>query len=162
MKILLQQYKQLLSYDTANTLKIGDFFALTWSTFAGPVTNVTQWLYLLDSTSCIGISQPKNTHISLNMTETIDCRGCVTWKIKQRHQAEMANIAQGKAECYITIEAQCRVLYFTYSMRKGNGLSVIKIFLNIHLPPLNQTLYIPSLLTQSINYINLDKTSFAR
>ena len=62
---------------------------------------------LLDSASCIGISQPKNTHISLNMTETIDYRGRVTWKIKQRHEAEMAmaNIAQGKAKCYISIEA---------------------------------------------------------
>ena len=29
----------VISYDTANTLKIGDFFALTWSIFAGPVTN---------------------------------------------------------------------------------------------------------------------------
>ena len=38
MKILLQQYKQLLSYDAANTLKIGDHFALRWSIFAGLVT----------------------------------------------------------------------------------------------------------------------------
>ena len=36
-------YKQLLSYDTANTLKIGDFFALTWSTFADPVTIKEQY-----------------------------------------------------------------------------------------------------------------------
>ena len=27
----------------------------------------------------------------------------------------MANIARGKAECYISIEAECRVLYFPYS-----------------------------------------------
>ena len=33
---------------------------------------IFQLSYLLDSTSCIGISQHKNTHIiSLNMTETI-------------------------------------------------------------------------------------------
>ena len=38
MKMLLQLCKQLLSYDTANTLNIGDFFALTWSIYAGPVT----------------------------------------------------------------------------------------------------------------------------
>ena len=39
MKLLLQWYKQLLSYDTANTVKIGNLFALTWSIFAGPVIN---------------------------------------------------------------------------------------------------------------------------
>ena len=61
----------------------------------------------------------------------------------------MANIAQGKAECYISIEAECQVLYFTYSMWQGNDLSVIKNFFTIHLQPLN----IPSLLTLTINYI---------
>ena len=49
-----------------------------------------------------------------------------------RHEAEMANIARGEAECYISIEAECRVLYFPYSMWQGNDLSVIKNFLNIH------------------------------
>ena len=44
----------------------------------------------------------------------------------------MANIAQGEAECYISIEAECRVLYITYSTWQGNDLSVIKNFLNIH------------------------------
>ena len=43
----------------------------------------------------------------------------------------MANIAQSKAECYIGIEAECRVLYFPYSMWQGNDLSVIKNFLVI-------------------------------
>ena len=28
---------------------------------------------------------------------------------------EMANIPRGEAECYISIEAKCQVLYFTYS-----------------------------------------------
>jgi len=32
------------------------------------------------------------------------------------------NIARDKAECYITIEAKRRVLYFTYSTR-GNALT---------------------------------------
>ena len=49
----------------------------------------------------------------------------------------MANIAQGKAECYISIEAKCWVLYFMYSTWQGNDLSVITNFLNIHSPPLN-------------------------
>ena len=66
-----------------------------------------------------------------------------------RHEAEIVNIAQGKAECYISIEAECRVLYFTYSTWQGNDLSVIKNFLNIHSPPLN----IPSLPTLTTNYI---------
>ena len=43
----------------------------------------------------------------------------------------MANIAQGEAECYISIEAKCLVLYFLYSMWQGNDLSVIKNFLAI-------------------------------
>ena len=38
----------------------------------------------------------------------------------------MTNIARGKAKCYISIEAECRVLYFTYSTWQGNDLSVIK------------------------------------
>ena len=41
----------------------------------------------------------------------------------------MANIARGEAECYISIEAECRVLYFPYSTWQGNDLSVIKNFL---------------------------------
>ena len=61
----------------------------------------------------------------------------------------MANIAQGEAECYINIKAECRVLYFMYSTWQGKDLSVIKNFLNIHLPPLN----IPTLPTLTINYI---------
>ena len=44
----------------------------------------------------------------------------------------MANIARGEAECYISIKAECRVLYFLYSMWQGNDLSVIKNFPNIH------------------------------
>ena len=60
-----------------------------------------------------------------------------------RHEAKMANIARGEAECYISIEAECQVLYFTYITWQGNDLSVIKNFLNIHSPPLN----IPNLLT---------------
>ena len=43
----------------------------------------------------------------------------------------MANIARGEAECYISIEAECRVLYFMYTTWQGNDLSVIKNFLNI-------------------------------
>ena len=44
------------------------------------------------------------------------------------NEAEMANIARGEAECYISIEAECRVLYFSYSTR-GNALTVIENFL---------------------------------
>ena len=32
-----------------------------------------------------------------------------------KYKVEMANIAGGKVECYISIKAQCSVLYFTYS-----------------------------------------------
>ena len=32
-------------------------------------------------------------------------------KQSTRHEAEMANIAQDEAECYISIEVECRVLY---------------------------------------------------
>ena len=35
------------------------------------------------------------------------------------NEAEMANIAGGEAECYISIEAKCRVLYFSYNMSKA-------------------------------------------
>ena len=76
------------------------------------------------------------------------------WKIK--HKAEMANVVRGKAECDISIEAESRVLYFMYSTWQGNNLSVIKNFLNIHLPPLN----IPSLPTLTINYIESRQTWF--
>ena len=68
----------------------------------------------------------------------------------------MANIARGKAEYYITIEVECQVLSFTYSMWQGNDLSVIKNFLIIHLPPLN----IPSLPTLTINYIKFRQKWF--
>ena len=44
----------------------------------------------------------------------------------------MANIAWGEAECYISIKAEYRVLYFPYNTWQGNDLSVIKNFLNIH------------------------------
>ena len=37
-EILLCLYKQFISYDRARTEKIGDFFALTWLIFTGPVT----------------------------------------------------------------------------------------------------------------------------
>ena len=43
----------------------------------------------------------------------------------------MANIARGEAECYSSIEVECRVLYFPYSTWQGNDLSVIKNFLTI-------------------------------
>ena len=43
----------------------------------------------------------------------------------------MANVAWGEAECYISIEAECRVLYFTYNTWQGNDLWVIKNFLSI-------------------------------
>ena len=43
----------------------------------------------------------------------------------------MANIARGEAECYISIKAECRVLYFPYSTWQGSDLSVIKNFLPI-------------------------------
>ena len=73
----------------------------------------------------------------------------------------MANIARGEAKCYISIEtecqvAECRVLYFTYSMWQGNDLSVIKNFLNIHSPPLN----IPNLPTLTINYMESGQNWF--
>ena len=38
----------------------------------------------------------------------------------------MANIARGEAESYISIEAQCRVFYFS---EQGNALTVIENFL---------------------------------
>ena len=68
----------------------------------------------------------------------------------------MANIARGEAECYISIEAECQVLYFPYSTWQGNDLSVIKNFLNIHSPPLN----IPSLPTLTINNIESELNWF--
>ena len=42
--MLLCLYKQFISYDRAKTEKIGDFFALRWLIFAGPVTYVTNSL----------------------------------------------------------------------------------------------------------------------
>ena len=68
----------------------------------------------------------------------------------------MANIARSKAECYISIEVKCRVLYFPYGMWQANDLSVIKNLLNIHLSPLN----IPSLPTLTINYIDSGQNWF--
>ena len=38
----------------------------------------------------------------------------------------MANIAWGKVECYVSIEAKCWMFYFMYSTWQGNDLSVIK------------------------------------
>ena len=68
----------------------------------------------------------------------------------------MANITRGKAECYITIEAECQVLYFPYSMWQGNDLSVIKNFLNIH----SCHHHIPSLPTLTINRIESGQNWF--
>ena len=36
--ILFDSYKQNISYDRANSKKVGDFYALTWLIFTGPVT----------------------------------------------------------------------------------------------------------------------------
>ena len=72
----------------------------------------------------------------------------------------MANIARGKAECYISIEAECRVLYFPYSTWQGNDLSVIKNFLNIHLRHHRATINIPSLPTLMINDIESGQNWF--
>ena len=35
------------------------------------------------------------------------------------NEAEMANITRIEAECYISIEAECQVLYFSCSMNKA-------------------------------------------
>ena len=48
------------------------------------------------------------------------------------------------------------MLYFPYSTWQGNDLSVIKNFLNIHMPPLN----IPSLPSLTTNYIESGQNSF--
>ena len=45
-----------------------------------------------------------------------------------RHEAEMSNIAQGEAKCYISIEAECFISHIR-SMRQGNALTIIKNFL---------------------------------
>ena len=37
----------------------------------------------------------------------------------------MANLVRGKAECHISIDAECRVLYFVYSTCQENDLSII-------------------------------------
>ena len=42
--ILFDSYKQNISYDRANLKKVGDFYALTWLIFAGPVTFVSHKL----------------------------------------------------------------------------------------------------------------------
>ena len=57
---------------------------------------------------------------------------------------------------YISIEIECRVLYCMYSTWQGNDLSVIKNFLNIHLPPLK----IPSFPTLTIHYIKSGQNWF--
>ena len=44
-EILLCLYKQFVSYGRAKTEKIGDFLALTWLIFAGPVTYVCVMVY---------------------------------------------------------------------------------------------------------------------
>ena len=51
-----------------------------------------------------------------------ECRYISIEAVKNKargNEAEMANIARGKAECYISIEAECRVLYFSYSTSKA-------------------------------------------
>ena len=45
----------------------------------------------------------------------------------------MANIARGEAECYISIEVECRVLYFSYSTGQSNALRELP--LQIRVPP---------------------------
>ena len=45
-------------------------------------------------------------------------------------EAKMSNIAQGKAECYIRIYAKGQVLYFSYSKRWSNSLTIIKNYAN--------------------------------
>ena len=46
----------------------------------------------------------------------------------------MANIARGEAECYISIEAECRVLYFQ-SSTQPRGLRRPPSILKITPPP---------------------------
>ena len=46
-EILLRLCKSFVSYDRAKTEKIGNFFALTWLIFAGPVTYYSLVLLLL-------------------------------------------------------------------------------------------------------------------
>ena len=36
--VLLNLYKRIISYDRAKLKKVGNFYALTWLIFAGPVT----------------------------------------------------------------------------------------------------------------------------
>ena len=60
----------------------------------------------------------------------------------------MANMAQGKAKYYISIEAECFILHIC-SPWQGNDLGVIKNFLNIRLQSLN----IPGVPTLTIHYI---------
>ena len=36
--ILFGSYKRIISYDRAKLKKVGDFYALTWLIFTGPVT----------------------------------------------------------------------------------------------------------------------------
>ena len=59
------------------------------------------------------------------------CRECYMKNKARGNEAEMpANIARGEVECYISIEAECRVLYFGYSTSKAiNALTVIENFL---------------------------------
>ena len=46
-------------------------------------------------------------------------RECYMKNKARGNEAKMANIARGKAKCYISIEAECQVLYFSYSMSKA-------------------------------------------
>ena len=49
-------------------------------------------------------------------------------KESTRYETEMIYIVQGEAECYISIEAKCRVLYFMYSTWQGNDFKCYKEF----------------------------------
>ena len=57
MEISLQWHKQLLSYDAASTMGIGNFFALTWSIIAGPVTYIES-INLNWVTKCFLMGEP--------------------------------------------------------------------------------------------------------
>ena len=67
MKILLQQYKQLLSYDTANTLKIGDFFAqiVDFRRPQGQLVSRSQTLFSRRGVIAFSISAPLETRLGL-------------------------------------------------------------------------------------------------
>ena len=48
-------------------------------------------------------------------------------KYSTRHEAEMANIARGKAECYISIEAECFILSIAHGVGGSKGKVGIQI-----------------------------------